>query len=105
VGEIYGVPLAGLLAWLAWRFYYLSQMPTLRRKLRVMMEWLWGAFFSVDLTHLRFTRSGGEVEPEDTPAASTGTAAPPAVPSAPAPASAPAPDNVQGAVAEAAQQD
>lgn len=93
VGEVYGVPLSGLLAWLAWRFYYLSQMPTLRRKLRVMMEWLWGAFFSVDLTHLRFTRSGGEVEPEDTPAASTGTAAgPPArAPQMPAPQTAPQP--------------
>lgn len=71
VGEIYGVPLAGVLAWLAWRCYYLSQMPTLRRKLRVMMEWLWGALFDVDLTHLRFTRSGGAVEPEDAPAAAT----------------------------------
>lgn len=75
VGQLYGVPLAGVAAWLAWRCYYLSQMPTLRRKLRVMMEWLWGAFFDVDLTHLRFTRSGGEVEPEDTPAAATGASA------------------------------
>ncbi|MES2129964.1 MAG: NAD(P)/FAD-dependent oxidoreductase [Pseudomonadota bacterium] len=57
VAEIYGVPLAGLPAWLAWRAYYLSQMPTLRRKLRVFVEWTWGMFFAVDITHLRFTRS------------------------------------------------
>lgn len=82
VAEIYGMPLAGVLAWLAWRCYYLSQMPTLRRKLRVLMEWLWGAFFDVDLTHLRFTRSGGAVEPEDTPAAATGSAAAASAPQA-----------------------
>lgn len=57
VAQIYGVPLTGLPAWLAWRAYYLSQMPTLRRKLRIFVEWTWGMFFPVDITHLRFTRS------------------------------------------------
>ena len=44
-------------AWLLWRAYYLSQMPTLRRKLRIYVEWTWGMFFPADITHLRFTRS------------------------------------------------
>jgi NADH dehydrogenase len=57
VAEIFGIPLSGLPAWLAWRAYYLSQMPTLRRKLRIFVEWTWGMFFAVDITHLRFTRS------------------------------------------------
>ncbi|MES2153035.1 MAG: FAD-dependent oxidoreductase [Pseudomonadota bacterium] len=57
VARIFGVPVSGLLAWLAWRAYYLSQMPTRRRKLRIFVEWTWGMFFSVDITHLRFTRS------------------------------------------------
>ncbi|HEU5297759.1 MAG TPA: hypothetical protein VFU71_23485 [Burkholderiaceae bacterium] len=32
-------------------------MPTLRRKLRIWVEWTWGMFFPADITHLRFTRS------------------------------------------------
>ena len=57
VAEVFGIPLSGLPAWLLWRAYYLSQMPTLRRKLRIFVEWTWGMFFSTDITHLRFTGS------------------------------------------------
>jgi NADH dehydrogenase len=57
VAEVFGVPLVGLPAWLLWRAYYLSQMPTLGRKLRIFVEWTWGMFFRADITHLRFTRS------------------------------------------------
>jgi NADH:quinone reductase (non-electrogenic) len=57
VANVLGVPLSGLPAWLLWRAYYLSQMPTLRRKLRIFVEWTWGMFFPNDITHLRFTRS------------------------------------------------
>lgn len=57
VAQIFGVSLAGLPAWLLWRAYYLSQMPTFGRKLRLLVEWTWGMFFAADITHLRFTRS------------------------------------------------
>lgn len=57
VALVFGVPLGGLPAWLLWRAYYLSQMPTLRRKLRIFVEWTWGMFFAADITHLRFLRS------------------------------------------------
>ena len=57
VADVFGVPLTGLPAWLVWRAYYLSQMPTLRRKLRLFVEWTWGMFFPTDITHLRFTGS------------------------------------------------
>lgn len=57
VAELLGVPLGGFPAWLLWRAYYLSQMPTLGRKLRIFVEWTWGMFFPTDITHLRFTRS------------------------------------------------
>ncbi|HSA68556.1 MAG TPA: NAD(P)/FAD-dependent oxidoreductase [Burkholderiales bacterium] len=57
VAEVLGVPLSGLAAWLVWRAYYLSRMPTLGRKLRIFVEWTWGMFFPADITHLRFTRS------------------------------------------------
>jgi NADH dehydrogenase len=57
VAEVLGVGISGLPAWLLWRAYYLSQMPTLGRKLRIFVEWTWGMFFPADITHLRFTRS------------------------------------------------
>jgi NADH dehydrogenase len=57
VAEVAGLGFSGLPAWLLWRAYYLSQMPTLRRKLRIWVEWTWGMFFPADITHLRFTRS------------------------------------------------
>lgn len=57
VAEVFGKPIAGFGAWLAWRAFYLMQMPTFGRKLRIFVEWAWGMFFPVDITHLRFTRS------------------------------------------------
>ncbi|TMH25914.1 MAG: NAD(P)/FAD-dependent oxidoreductase [Betaproteobacteria bacterium] len=57
VADVFGISLWGLPAWLLWRAYYLSQMPTLGRKLRLFVEWTWGMFFATDITHLRFTRS------------------------------------------------
>jgi NADH dehydrogenase len=57
VAQVFGVHLAGLPAWLLWRAYYLLQMPTLGRKVRIFVEWTWGMFFPNDITHLRFTRS------------------------------------------------
>lgn len=58
VALVAGVPLTGLAAWLLWRAYYLSQMPTLGRRVRIFVEWTWGLFFPNDITHLRFRRSG-----------------------------------------------
>ena len=57
VAQIFGVKFRGLPAWLLWRAYYLSQMPTFGRKLRIFVEWTWGMFFPPDITHFRFTRS------------------------------------------------
>jgi NADH dehydrogenase len=57
VADVLGIPFSGLPAWLLWRAYYLSQMPTPGRKLRIFVEWTWGMFFPTDITHLRFTRS------------------------------------------------
>jgi NADH dehydrogenase len=63
VAALPGFALRGLPAWLLWRAYYLSQMPTLGRKLRIFVEWSWGMLFPADITHIRFARSA-EQEPE-----------------------------------------
>jgi NADH dehydrogenase len=57
VAQIPGLRLSGLPAWMLWRAYYLSQMPTFGRKVRIFVEWTWGMFFPPDITHFRFTRS------------------------------------------------
>jgi NADH dehydrogenase len=65
VAAVFGVPLSGLPAWLLWRAYYLAQMPTPGRKLRIFVEWTWGMFFPPDITHLRFHRSAELARPAD----------------------------------------
>jgi NADH:ubiquinone reductase (H+-translocating) len=57
VAQVFGLPLSGLPAWLLWRAYYLWQMPTLGRKVRIFVEWTWGMFFPTDVTHLHFPGS------------------------------------------------
>lgn len=57
VAEVAGISLTGWPAWLVWRAYYLSQIPTAGRRLRIFFEWFWGMFYPPDITHLRFTRS------------------------------------------------
>ncbi len=57
VAQLFGLRLSGLPAWMVWRAYYLLQMPTLGRKLRIWVEWTSSMFFAADITHLRFTRT------------------------------------------------
>ena len=63
VAEVSGRPFSGFAAWLMWRAYYLMQMPTVGRKVRIFVEWAWGMFFPTDITHLRFTRSRDVMTP------------------------------------------
>jgi NADH:ubiquinone reductase (H+-translocating) len=65
-----GLTLTGLPAWLLWRAYYLSLMPTVLKKVQIFFEWTWGMAFSADITNLRFTRSrdaDGEAETRAAP--------------------------------------
>lgn len=58
VAEVFGLRMTGLPAWLAWRAFYLSQVPSLARKLRLFGEWTWEMAFRADVTHIHFRRSG-----------------------------------------------
>jgi NADH dehydrogenase len=53
VGEIFGVKVRGLFAWTARRAYYLSQIPTWNRRLRILADWLVGLPFGHDVVSLR----------------------------------------------------
>lgn len=49
--------LTGFFAWLLWRAYYLSMMPTTLRKAQIFVEWTWAMGFAPDIVNLRLTRS------------------------------------------------
>jgi NADH:quinone reductase (non-electrogenic) len=53
VAEILGMKFSGFFAWWLWRTIYLSKLPGIERKLRVMMDWTLDLFFPRDITLLQ----------------------------------------------------
>jgi NADH dehydrogenase len=47
--EIKGWRFSGFLAWLLWRGIYLSKLPGVERKLRVLSDWILELFFPRDI--------------------------------------------------------
>ena len=47
--EVKGFRFSGLLAWLMWRGIYLAKLPSLERKVRVLVDWLIELFFPRDI--------------------------------------------------------
>ncbi|HJT50218.1 MAG TPA: NAD(P)/FAD-dependent oxidoreductase [Nitrososphaeraceae archaeon] len=53
IGNLLGIEVQGLLAWLIWRSYYLVHLPTLQKKIRVLADWILDIFFKRDVTMLK----------------------------------------------------
>ena len=53
VAEIYGLKFSGLIAWFLWRTIYLMKIPTIRRKLNVVVDWTWDIFFKPNPVRVR----------------------------------------------------
>lgn len=53
VADVMGVHFSGIIAWFIWRTIYLSKLPGLQRKLRVMIAWTLDLFFSRDISVVR----------------------------------------------------
>lgn len=53
VAEIYGLKFSGLIAWFLWRTVYLMKIPTLARKLNVVVDWTWDIFFKPNIVQVR----------------------------------------------------
>src|SRR5258706_100155 len=51
-GRLLGVPVSGFLAWWIVRTYHLLQLPTLARKVRVLIDWNIALFFPRDIAQL-----------------------------------------------------
>ena len=48
-----GIRFTDLQTWWFWRLYYLLNLPTFEKKLRVMVDWFVDLFFKRDVTRLK----------------------------------------------------
>ncbi|MGB7634450.1 MAG: FAD-dependent oxidoreductase [Nitrososphaeraceae archaeon] len=55
VGILFGLRVHGFIGLCVWRFYYLSTLPTMQKKLRVMVDWFIDLFFKRDVTRLKIS--------------------------------------------------
>jgi NADH:ubiquinone reductase (H+-translocating) len=53
VAEIYNFKFSGLLAWFLWRCVYLMKIPTVGRKLNVIVDWTWDILFKPNVVQVR----------------------------------------------------
>jgi NADH:quinone reductase (non-electrogenic) len=52
VAQVYGIKLRGFPAWFMHRTYHVSRVPTLNRKIRVILDWTLALFFRRDIVSL-----------------------------------------------------
>jgi NADH dehydrogenase len=67
-GQLLGVRVRGVLAWFVRRTYYLLQMPTWRRRLRIMIDWTFSLLFRPDIVKISLDSEEGERRREAAPA-------------------------------------
>jgi NADH:quinone reductase (non-electrogenic) len=53
VGNLIAIQVQGFFAWWVWRNYYLANLPTLHKKVRVLVDWIIDIFFRRDVTMLK----------------------------------------------------
>lgn len=52
VGVLFGIKIHGIVAWMFWRLYYLGNLPTLEKKIRVLLDWSIDLLFKRDVTRI-----------------------------------------------------
>jgi NADH dehydrogenase len=53
VAKIFGFKFKGLIAWMLWRSFYLSKLPMLKKKLRILGDWFIGLIFYSDISMIK----------------------------------------------------
>jgi NADH:quinone reductase (non-electrogenic) len=53
VGILFGYKVQGFIAWWLWRSYYLGILPTVEKRLRVVVDWLIDLFSKRDVTRIK----------------------------------------------------
>lgn len=62
VATIFGINMSGFLAWFLWRNVYLSKIPNLEKRVRVLLDWTIDLFFDRDISRLRTFKTRVEKE-------------------------------------------
>ena len=52
VAKLFGFKVHGFMAWWLWRSYYLSNLPTPKKKLKVMGDWTSDLLFKPDVSQV-----------------------------------------------------
>ncbi|HSF68300.1 MAG TPA: NAD(P)/FAD-dependent oxidoreductase [Nitrospiraceae bacterium] len=65
VARILGFNFSGVVAWSLWRFIYLSKLPRIEKKVRVVLDWMLDIVFSKDLVQFHIAR--GQTAPATVP--------------------------------------
>jgi NADH:ubiquinone reductase (H+-translocating) len=84
VAQVYGIKVRGLIAWFLHRTYHMSRIPSLNRKVRVLVDWTLAVFLKREVVALaqlhdpreEFIEATPRVEPPPKPVAEPTTAAP-----------------------------
>ncbi|MEK6877426.1 MAG: hypothetical protein AABZ49_02235 [Thermoproteota archaeon] len=53
---IFGINLHGFVAWWIWRSIYLSKIPRLDKRIRILLDWTVDLFFDRDISRLKVLR-------------------------------------------------
>jgi NADH:ubiquinone reductase (H+-translocating) len=53
VATLFGIKVHGFLAWWLWRTYYLSNLPTIKKKLKVMGDWTMDSIYTPDVAMIK----------------------------------------------------
>ena len=54
IAMLYGIKLHGFIAWWMWRTFYLVNLPTRSKKLKVFLDWTMDLFFKPDVSYFTF---------------------------------------------------
>ena len=77
VAEVFGRRFSGFFAWLLWRGIYLSKLPTLQKRVRVLSDWVLDVFFPPDIVNtIDLSQLDLDVDAHPDPATDTDTHAP-----------------------------
>lgn len=61
IAQVFGINMHGVIAWMLWRAVFLSKMPILSKRIRVMMDWFEDAVFERDIARIKFIGRTPEV--------------------------------------------
>lgn len=62
IATVLGMNISGFWAWAIWRVVYLSKIPTLDKKTRILLDWVIDLFFARDISRLKIVRRRVEKE-------------------------------------------